>query len=576
MKRLPLGLVALVLVAHVLPAQGGQYLGPGFHPAPVPPPGGRGRPNRPAGQNVLTAAKVDPIRWESWWGYNREDLLPARGLPEDALLGTADSGLGRAQTPAETRARVMPVFRAALEDRSSDVRGAACIAIGRNGDAKDVPLLVAHLTDRDRRVVECAILGLGLLRQADADAALLKALGQEGRTSKERSLALLALGLSGGETVRPLMTDGLAAGLAEDRRMATRATHTDACRAIAAGLWSGGDLGVTDRAPAVADALRAAHAAIPASDEVLRAHILLGMAKLRDGSTRGFLAALLKDPIAGVRRSAAVALGRAAPGDDVVTADLLVTAAAREPDAEARHAMTIALGRLASREGNGADKSFAALLKEAQEQDRQHRAFALIGLGLSRRKEASAPLKAAFEEAKDEVVRGAAATALGIANDTSAWPLIKERLAKRGNPTLTCHLLNYIVLTRHPEGLGIAATLLKESKDPDVVSAAALTLGIGGYSEAGGSLVGLISKTSVPEIRGACAAAAGRLGDRRMVEPLITALDEVKGREETKASLVAALGLLVGRQPILGMTRAIIDADPGTRIEALDLILDLL
>jgi hypothetical protein len=116
-----------------------------------------------------------------------------------------------------------------------------------------------------------------------------------------------------------------------------------------------------------------------------------------------------------VRAAAATVLGRVTPGDDSATAALLVAAAIREPSAEPRHTMSIALGRLASGQGPGADAAFAALVKESQEQDRQHRSFALLGLGLSNRTEAVGVLRTAFTDARDEVVRGAAATALGIA-----------------------------------------------------------------------------------------------------------------------------------------------------------------
>ena len=131
-------------------------------------------------------------------------------------------------------------------------------------------------------------------------------------------------------------------------------------------------------------------------------------------------------------------------------------------------------------------------------------------------------------------------------------------------------------MTRHPEGLATAAKFLSESRDPDVVATAALTLGIGGAADAGAALTALLAKTSVPEIRAATATAVGRLGDRRQVEPLIAAVEAAKSKEETKAALIAALGLVVAKPPILLDERAVIDADAGVRIDALDYLLDLL
>jgi len=576
MKPVSLMFLVAVMSTPSVEAQGGQYLGPGLHPAPLPPGAARGRPNRPAGQGVSVAAKIDATRWEAWWAYNREDLLPARGLSDDGESGSTNASGMRIPTPAETRARVLPIIRAALDDRGSDVRAAACVALGRNADPKDIPLLVARLDDRDRKVVEAALTGLGYCRHPDADAALVKALGAEGRTAKERGLALLALGLSGGDAAKAVLIDGLSDDVARDRGAAARAGHADSCRILAAGLWSRGDMGDDARAPLVSEAIRGAHAVVPASDEILRVHALLGLAKVRDASTRGYAAGFLKDPVAGVRGAAATVLGRTTPGDDIATATLLVAAASREPTAEPRHAMTIALGRLAARTGPAADAAYAALLKEAKEQDRQHRAFALIALGLSKRTASHAVLRAAFTEARDEIVRGAAAVGLGIAGDRDAWSLIKEKLEKKGNPFLTCHLLNWVALTRHPEGLATAAKFLSESRDPDVVATAALTLGIGGAADAGAALTALLAKTSVPEIRAATATAVGRLGDRRQVEPLIAAVEAAKSKEETKAALIAALGLVVAKPPILLDERAVIDADAGVRIDALDYLLDLL
>jgi hypothetical protein len=57
---------------------------------------------------------------------------------------------------------------------------------------------------------------------------------------------------------------------------------------------------------------------------------------------------------------------------------------------------------------------------------------------------------------------------------------------------------------------------------------------------------------------------------------LIAALEGARNKEETKAAVVAALGLLVGKPSILLHDRVVVDADVGIRIEAIDFLLDLL
>ena len=115
-------------------AHGGAYRGPVFPPygAPAGTKVGRTTPGR---NPRATTPSHDVRLWETWWGYNKEEFLPQRGRnvgqPGEAGYDAQHHGPNEKQV----RESILPILiQLVREERDTDIRDSATLAIGRVGD----------------------------------------------------------------------------------------------------------------------------------------------------------------------------------------------------------------------------------------------------------------------------------------------------------------------------------------------------------------------------------------------------------------------------------------------------------
>src|SRR5262249_19593333 len=159
--------------------------------------------------------------------------------------------------------------------------------------------LVQALSDKDREVVEAAVIGLGIIGQPAADDALVRILTEAAGTARRKGLAALSLGLSGGDGAPDALFKNLGAG---------KPLLGEAARTVGAALWTGGDKRDprTDRSQDAAKKIQQA-----LTEEFKnRKYVGLGLAGLarpRSPDCVKFVAGLLSEPRADVRAAAAIA-----------------------------------------------------------------------------------------------------------------------------------------------------------------------------------------------------------------------------------------------------------------------------
>jgi HEAT repeat protein len=576
-KHLIHGALAIVLSLGASPtyAQGGQTGGTGVRqPQPGQPtgnPGGARTGARPP-VRVPAPASVDSARWEVWWENNREDFLVPRGVTPGETTGDAYSAAPRGLTAHEIRTQVMPVLLKALKSTDQQVRSSATIAIGRAGGGGETDILVAALSDSERTVLEGAVVGLGLLLDPRAEQALAKVLADPSRTARERGLAALALGLSGGDDARKPLFENLGAELDSSGGSRVKAGNLEAVRALGAALWAGADRkdGNTERSAITASLIQRALVNAPVKDRHFLGIGSAALAKPRDAGSLQFILASLADSRSDLRAGAAIAAGRIIRPEDKKSVQTLINALAAEGDVFPKRMMLISLGRI------GGPDARKQLVTELDAQDRQHRAFAALALGISGATEVSPKLRKELEAANDESLRGALAIALGLMHDPEAFKLVADMTKKNGSPELLSHLMWFFALNQSRAGVPIVEAVLTNTKVPELQAAAALALGLLGAPESQPVLSKLLTEAGTITVKGAAATGLGRMGDRRALEALVKVIENPSEQDLSRAFAVVGLGILSQKNPWPPFSRVTIDSNYDIRHEAIDEMRDLL
>lgn len=564
-------LVPVLLISAVAAAQQGYYYGPDTAADAAPRRDGAKGGSRSSASTLgyVPTSETEPAFWETWWALNREEFLPAGGLrgdrgpyPQPGALLTRD----------DVKSRILPALRKAAQVRDAETRAAAAVAIGKCGEPEDVAVLRAMLDDRDRGVVEAAVLGLGLLRTPEAEVHLAAFLAEESRPAKARALAAAAIGLGGGEAGRRALFDRIAGDGAAKAASGRETAGLESARALGAALWAGADRAGGDgsKSALAAGLLQKAFAAPPTRDKLFLSVGTAALAKSRDHGSLSHVLAGLAEKRSDHRAASAIAAGRIIKAADGASLKRLIEAQARESDRYARRMMIIALGRI-----GGAD-AIAALKALPKTIDRQDRSFQFLALGLAKATEAQAELREAFLKGGDQSLRGAAAIALGLIGDHEFMPSLMKHAATQKDPGLLAHLMWAFAVADERSAAETVEKVHKDTKEENVRSASALVLGVLGYTPAEPALLQQLRDGGSKVSRGAAATALGRLGDVRMIDPLIKAVESERETDLTRAAAVVALGVLGRRDVFPEQARFTIDALQVVRHEALDALRDYL
>jgi HEAT repeat protein len=551
----------LALLASDLRAQEGVYFGPDtvLHAAPRRE---SGKPAQPMSSQPPEAADLDASRWETWWALNREEFLPVGGIREDRGPYPPP---GTPVVAEDVGARILPPLKKALTSRDHGIRAAAAVAIGKCGGAEEVPLLKALLDDRDRGVVEAAVVGLALLRRPESEAHLVAFANDPGKPNKARCMAAAMLGVSGGDAARLALFERLSTPGGGKMATGREIGGFESARAFGAGLWAGVDRAGGDAANAAmaAGLLTRALDSPPTRDHEFGVVGLAALSKPRDPGSTPYVLGKLSAKRSDDRAAAAIAAGRVVRRDDADHVKRIVAALVKESDPYARRMMLVALGRI-----GGAD-AIAGLGAVERNFDRQDRAFQLLGYGLARAPEAAPMLRTMFETGGDQSLRGAAAIALGLLGDRESLPALAKHAANQRDPTFLAHLMWTFVVARDRSACETIEKVARNIKVADVQCATALALGLLGHSAAEPHLLEQLGSGS-RVVRGAAATALGRMGDARMIEPLVKLLESDRETDLTRVSAAVALGELGRRDLAPELARLRIDAQQNVRHEALD------
>lgn len=562
-SRVKLASVLSTLFLLVAPAAFGQVTTP-------PPPGTHGGTPLPPRRPPRRDPQEDSARWEKWWMCNKEDFLVPRAVVAPDVAGDQYSGTLGPPIEQEIRSAVIPLLEEAMKDSDHQVRAAAVLALGKAGDWREIKILIAATSDRERAVSEAAVLALGLLGEGSVEATLRDIMNDSTRTARERGLAAIALGYSGGDLARTVLFDQL--GTTSDTEGRGRVASIEADRVLGAALWAGADKkdGNQNRSPLAASLLQRALSAPSLKDRVILGIGSGALSKTRDPGSLQFVLRGLTDTRADVRTGCAIAAGRVIKADDRRSVQALIAALGTEADQMPKRMMLISLGRI------GGPDARKRLLGELDAGLRQDRAFAALALGISGATDLAPPLRKEFEAANDDSLRGALAIALGLMHDPEAFKIIAEVARTKGNPELLKHLMWFFAIDRSRGSAAVVEPIMAEGRVAELHEAAAIALGLVGSLDSQNVLIKHMASSGPVTLRASAANGLARMGDRRGVAPLIKIIRNPSEQQLVRAAAVAALGFLCQRNPWPPFARVAIDSSFDIDNEAIDQIKELL
>jgi HEAT repeat protein len=504
---------------------------------------------RPSEEQLHT--KVVPALLAALEGQRDIDIITA------SLLALAKIG-----EPTQGDAHLAEVLRGWLEHSNQEVHETAAIALGILGAAESAPLLADLMLDRPagrklsgrgrvpERTRAFAAYGLTLIGyRADADAvrgfvvhSLTQAALQGDQPSRDRMVAAI-IGLG----VVRLDSRGTPPPSAD--QAAPVSSSREGQLHFLMGLWA--DKRLSSR---------------------VRAHLPVAMVRLAVGVDPAWKASLVESFVAtlnprgkadklaqhGVLLAAGL-LGdndQDAP-DQRLRAALLVTS--KEGDRLGRHLALLALGRVGAREGTGRPGSArtevrAGLMRVLARGGSAERPWAALAVGLLERGNVAAghpaaegtrlALMDAYGKAGSPSEQGALAIALGLTAERRAIDALLGNIPSgdenaRANAMIALGLMGAqqaVPLLRRIAGTAIYR--------PGLVREAAVALGLLGDKSVGGILVARMVRSNRMFEQLAMASALTFIGDKRVLEPLISVLADKRENDTTRAYAAVALGAI--------------------------------
>jgi len=489
---------------------------------------------------------VQAGHWSYWWYANRLFLMG-----EGARARTHAAQTPGGEDPATDslwRAKAKSALAAALSDDDAEVVAAAVLALGKAGDASDIPLVKKVALDGKRRPAERehATMALGLLSAetpadaADARKALHSIAADDDNTERLRALAVYALGLRQDEGALPFLADCARGG--------GRGWDIPA-----AGLSA---LGLSGCEAARGELERVLKQAKGKGQTMRRVYAAHGLAKLGDSAAVPALLGVLKDDEDNVRRAAALAIGAVAPAADPESVKALQRVLAKDRDRGARAMAAVALGLL------GGDDAVATLRKSYSRDDAALRPYAAVALGVIARRSGNpkivTPLLRDLKRGTRHELLGATCVAVGLAGLEDAIPLLRKIVVKGGNPQVVAQAaVSLGLIGDRAEGRDLLRELLRETHDPMLRGEVALALGMLGDLRTLAALDDMVQDGRTEHERITGCLGLGRIGGPESASVLAAVLaDENKSRIERHMAgnalgmlLDASEGRRVGRVP---------------------------
>jgi HEAT repeat protein len=502
---------------------------------------------------------------------------------------------------------------ALANERQNDIVTGALIALAKTGDAKSEDgksefeeLLKKWLPDPSQEIAETAAVSLGILANDSSVQVLMDLAGdtEAGRklvTSNEvkfrtRAFATYGLGLIGARTnanqVRKEIVDFLVE-LLNKPESSTRDVKVAAL--ISLGLtpvdWSNGEAlekreGASNSRQAQIEYLRKFFET-ETNHYLIRAHVPTAIARLLTKEkelppdAKALQEAAVKMLAAGisehskekeeVRQSCALSLGQLCDLDsdahDVLGRAALM-AVEKKGQQQERYFALIALGQVGGHpgKGDGAEKAVnevrGYLVGKLDKGATGTRPWAALAVGVMERElldlgssalppngDAKLALRNALKECSSVDIMGSYGVALGIAKDTEAIALLREKMDKFADNTARGYMALGLGLIGAADAKGEIQTIVKDAKyKPELLRQAAIALGLLGDKTLVPDLIEMLRDAKGLASQAAVASALGFIGDSRSIDPLVEMLKNKEITASARGFAAVALGIVADKE----------------------------
>ncbi|MEZ6194147.1 MAG: HEAT repeat domain-containing protein [Planctomycetota bacterium] len=555
--------LAVLLLSPAALAHGGQYNGPGG-------PGGPGNPPspRPGGtpRTGGVTASEEPT-WRNWWDRNREEFFDVRerrlekAREQDPNYG--GGAIHRSATSEDVEKLILPVLAAALKDGSADVRRRRDHRDGPRGPCPEARRARRPLRRQPGQGPRAAMLAVGLLRDPRGEAALIEVMTADDTGYRERGIAAIALGFSGGDRAKKALSERLGHKSALPRVSRVKARELEGCRAL--GLPSPRTRpGLDPRRGPREESLDARRQQLPPHGPH-RACALRGRGRGQAGPRRPLGARQRRAPFG--RDPRRPRPRRRLRGDDVKA---FIRAYDGERDARQtsrssrsrRLGHPLAVKRLRSVLTKG--RSARARLRRPGARHRPRPRVERVDAQDAGRREGPEPPRRAHRSPS------------GILDDRESAPLVLKTLKDVGSPELRADLVTCLAMMDHRDALPTIREITGEAKNGRLVRDCGLALVLLEDESSLDQLLSILENSGSIDIKGGMASALGRAGDRRTIARLVELATAKKETDLTRAFAIVALGLIGDKSGRSAFARVAIDSNyPMRNAEALKQVIDI-
>jgi HEAT repeat protein len=509
--------------------------------------------------------------WDVWWEANKFDFIDLRRIDDDVLTGQgiepespARRELRLAGVRATIREEVLPVLRSLAASDDPAVRSAAVVTLGKLRDEDSIDLVRGALGDGSLGVRRSSMLALGVLDTGRASWLLMNIAddSRQGRTLvssspisvDDRGTALITAALRGDAAAEPLLLQMLTE---------RRDVHPELLSMVA------GAAGLMGSAESIRPLIEIAF-----DDDLpqgVRSAAITALGRIGDPSVTPALMELLDGDVE-PRRAAVVALGLVGHPGAARVIERLGGMLEHESDAVTRHFAAISLGRI------GGAAARTRLLAAFESANSDMRPWLALALGVCERTtpngEIVLTLLDRFKKESNTEVQAACLIGVGLCRSERGLAELTEVL-RLGHVSLAGPAAIALGLSEQSSSAPALRQALISASNPDVLRQAALALGILGDTSSIPALLDLIRTTNNPFVASYSAIAVGFMGDAD-ASPLLLQLIEREGPTGiTTTYAVSAVGQLfdVDRRPALSRLAA--GDNYLARPTAIDDLLDL-
>ena len=498
-------------------------------------------------------------------------------------------------------------------ERQNDIVTGALVGLAKIGDVKSEDgksefeeILKKWLPDASQEIAETAAVSLGILAN-DSSVAVLKDLAGDSEAGRKlvtgsevkfrtRAFATYGLGLIGARTssnqVRKEIVDFLVELL---NKPETSTRDVKVAALISLGLtpvdWSASEglekrEGASNSRQAQIEYLRKFFET-ETNHYMIRAHAPTSIARLLTkekeipADAKALQEAAVKMLTAGigehskekeeVRQSCALALGQLVdldndPADKAAREALM--AIEKKGQQQERYFALISLGQIGGHpgKGEGAEKNVndvrGYLVGKLDKGATGTRPWAALAVGVMERElldlgssslpvngDDKAALRNSLKECSSVDIMGAYGVAIGIAKDTEAIPLLREKMDKFADNTARGYMALGLGLIGANDAKGEIQTIVKDAKyKPELLRQAAIALGLLGDKTLVPDLIVMLSDAKSLASQAAIASALGFIGDSRSIEPLVELLKNKEITATARGFAAVALGIVTDKE----------------------------